>query len=600
MNQHSKSFHHVWRYPVRILLFILSVPLLMACGNLSGEPEIVRTFPTPMRITSDLFPNEAPDLELGETLFAANCVPCHGSFGQGDGELVQSGQVANPGDFTDAENAADQSPLDYFRIITNGKLGSLMLPWSDRLSNIERWALALYTYALHYQLEQTGEEDHPDLLAALADRFGDLTEPQSLIDVSDKEMIDVLKTVDPDVIETAARATVAKARARLFDADTMATVLEQSETAEPQTEETITVSGQIDNDTAGGVVPEDVTVQLDIFESETLEDATTLTTNIISDGDATAGYEFTDVPVRPQALYLVSVNYQGRNFATPFQVASGQSTVAIPVTIYEATTDPSVVSIDRVIIEVFGTGDVLEMRYEFVVSNHSDRMLIGDETLADGRQIALEFPLPPASVFVPDGTERFFFDEQDFVLYDTRALLPGEEQSIRFLTVVPYEQAAIIEFPVAYQFDGQAIVVMSTDSLTITSDQLMPIDQEAVEIESQAYANNLNLQPGDLLRFEVRGNIPAFGTSTDNTVTTSDNLLPVLLGGGAVILVLLAAAFWLARRSGTPRRADARVQALVREIERLDAEHEAGQINHDLYRQQRADLQAQLDAAIDG
>jgi mono/diheme cytochrome c family protein len=600
MNQH-RSLHYAYYRVISTILLLLIIPLLIGCGNLSGEPEIVRTFPTPMHIDNDSSPIDVPDLGLGKTLFAENCIPCHGTVGKGDGELVRSGQVPNPGDFTKVATAADQSPLDYFRTVTNGRLGSLMPPWGERLSEIERWAVAMYAYVLHYQSGELNANSDTALLTALADHYGDLAEPQSLINVSDSEMLDLLESTNPDVSDEVAHTIVANARAKLFGADAMINALEQqSETTQQQDEETVTLSGQIENGTAGGVVPENVTVQLDIFENETLEDATTFATDVISDGDATAGYEFTDIPVRPEALYLVSVNYQGRNFATPFQVASGQTTVEIPVTIYEATTDTSVVSIDRIIIEILGTGDVLEMRYEFVVSNDSDHMLISDETLADGRQIAMEFPLPPASVFVPDGTERFYFDEQDFVVYDTRALLPGEEQSIRFLALVPYQQAAIIEFPVVYSLDGQAIVILSTDSLAITSEQLIPIDQEAAGIEAKAYGNNVNLQPGELLRFEVHGNIPAFGTSTDNAVTTSDSLLPILLGGGLVILLLLVTAFWFARRSGNAGQPDARIRALVREIEQLDAEHEAGQINHDLYRQQRAELQAELDAAIDG
>ena len=43
-----------------------------------------------------------PDIAAGAQIFAQNCVRCHGAGGEGNGELVKSGQVPPPLSFTDA------------------------------------------------------------------------------------------------------------------------------------------------------------------------------------------------------------------------------------------------------------------------------------------------------------------------------------------------------------------------------------------------------------------------------------------------------------------------------------------------------------------
>ncbi|MEP7294502.1 MAG: c-type cytochrome, partial [Chloroflexota bacterium] len=143
--------------PVLTCLAILLVctALLAGCGGLAGEPRIVATLPpaTPLP-TAAPYPADYPDVALGAQIFAANCTRCHGADGKGNGELVQSGQVAKAADFTDPATSADQRPSDFYATITDGKIESLMPPWADALSDDERWAVALYSYTLLFTQEQ--------------------------------------------------------------------------------------------------------------------------------------------------------------------------------------------------------------------------------------------------------------------------------------------------------------------------------------------------------------------------------------------------------------------------------------------------------------
>ena len=120
----------------QIVLWLLLALVLAACGGLGGEPRIVATQLPPTAAPQDLgYPVEPPDLALGAALFAENCTACHGPRGQGNGELVASGQVPPPPDFTDPETAGALTPAEWFDVITHGRIEKRMPPWQDALTD---------------------------------------------------------------------------------------------------------------------------------------------------------------------------------------------------------------------------------------------------------------------------------------------------------------------------------------------------------------------------------------------------------------------------------------------------------------------------------
>ena len=131
----------------RVSLIAIAL-LLSSCSGLAGEPQIVSTQPPATATPALEPPTTPPDIALGAQVFAANCTRCHGASGKGDGELVQSGQVPSPGDFTNPATSGAQPPLGYYSVITNGNLDKLMPPWADALGEQERWSVALYAYTL--------------------------------------------------------------------------------------------------------------------------------------------------------------------------------------------------------------------------------------------------------------------------------------------------------------------------------------------------------------------------------------------------------------------------------------------------------------------
>ncbi|HEU4682318.1 MAG TPA: FTR1 family protein [Gemmatimonadales bacterium] len=98
-------------------------------------------------ITLDEIPSRPPSLARGAEVYQTNCASCHGTLGGGDGP-AGLGLDPRPADLTNATALADQSPLDYYRRITMGVIGTAMPAFELRLPPHDRWAVALYASLL--------------------------------------------------------------------------------------------------------------------------------------------------------------------------------------------------------------------------------------------------------------------------------------------------------------------------------------------------------------------------------------------------------------------------------------------------------------------
>jgi len=87
-------------------------------------------------------PRGAPDLRAASTLFAQQCVSCHGLTGQGDGPLAVS-MDPPPTDFTERTRYLNRTVMGLYNTITQGLDGTAMQAYTD-LDEAQRWALAFY------------------------------------------------------------------------------------------------------------------------------------------------------------------------------------------------------------------------------------------------------------------------------------------------------------------------------------------------------------------------------------------------------------------------------------------------------------------------
>jgi len=98
-------------------------------------------------VTLDELPAVTPSLSRGAEIYQANCAGCHGAVGRGDGAMA-AGLTPPPANLADGAALRNASPLDYFRRISIGTVGTAMPAFEGRLPPEDRWAAALYASVL--------------------------------------------------------------------------------------------------------------------------------------------------------------------------------------------------------------------------------------------------------------------------------------------------------------------------------------------------------------------------------------------------------------------------------------------------------------------
>jgi high-affinity iron transporter len=147
---------------------VARIDTVIALVNRTGEPDSVdahvqrltTTIAAELGIVLDQIPESAPSLARGAEVYHANCASCHGALGRADGPAAH-GLDPSPTNLADGTALKDQSPLDYYRRITIGVVGTAMPSFELRLPAQDRWAAALYATML--RLPQPSGEVPPAL-----------------------------------------------------------------------------------------------------------------------------------------------------------------------------------------------------------------------------------------------------------------------------------------------------------------------------------------------------------------------------------------------------------------------------------------------------
>jgi high-affinity iron transporter len=160
-------------------------------------------------VTLDEIPTRPPDLARGAAVYQSSCASCHGVAGAGDGPMA-AGLDPVPANLTDWKALSDQSPLDYYRRISIGVVGTAMPPFEDRLPAEDRWAVALYASLL--RLPAPAGEPPPALTAfATTGRMTD-TEVLGALGTEDLTRLASVRSVQADAARDASAEVLARVR----------------------------------------------------------------------------------------------------------------------------------------------------------------------------------------------------------------------------------------------------------------------------------------------------------------------------------------------------------------------------------------------------
>jgi high-affinity iron transporter len=167
-------------------------------------------------VTLEEIPTATPSLTRGAEVYQANCAGCHGALGRGDGPAGRA-LDPSPADLTDAAALQDRSPLDYYRRISIGVVGTSMPAYEARLPVQDRWAAALYASVLRLPpasgevpsalqpFTTTGRMSDAELLKTLASSDTDPALAQ----------VAAVRSFQPDATANAAGLVFAQVRAQL-------------------------------------------------------------------------------------------------------------------------------------------------------------------------------------------------------------------------------------------------------------------------------------------------------------------------------------------------------------------------------------------------
>ncbi|MFN8376404.1 MAG: c-type cytochrome [Anaerolineae bacterium] len=612
--------------------------LASACSGLAGEPQIVSTLPPqPTSLPISTQPQQAPDVLLGAQVFAENCTRCHGVTGLGDGELVQSGQVTIIVDFSNRATMAGESPANYFSIITEGRLQTLMPPWGDSLSEAERWSAALYVYTLHYTPDmlaqgQTLWENNcvrchgadgqgapdgrplPDLSAVSDDEavatvasgldqdrmpaFGqDLSVDEQYAVVAYARTLGLANfSGHPLVVQQPVATEDVASAAEPNATQDVASVPEPNATQEVSTAATGTITGRVLNGTAGGVVPPSLPVTLHIVDAD-FNEVTFDTT-----ADATGAYQFENVQFLPDSQYLVTASYNDVSFVSevvPIDPASG--IMDIPVTVYELGADASAIHVDTIMTQVIANESEMQLVQITNFVNTSDRVFVNR---ANGTQTSVGIAVPAGATYLDMMGTSYAVSADGTLVMDSEPIVPGSSHLMHALFSMPYTNPRSIQQTMYYAFTGQAEVLLATQGLSFSGDGW--IAQGARTFGNSvmpSFGADLEIPAGQTLNFTISGT-PASDTTaaTTTTQTTMVNPLAYVLIGIGIGAILVAGGLYISERRSLGRKS-APVAALssndlLKQIADLDLQHQEGKLDRKTYEQKRAELKAQLTAQL--
>lgn len=621
---------------------ILLLVLLTSCASLSEDitpPPGAQMPAQPQASPTEelpVFPMLPPDPTRGEAIYTEKCAPCHGITGLGDGPDASA--LPNPVPPLGSPDLARQSaPADWYLMVSNGNLDRYMPPFKS-LTVPERWDVIAYAYSLSMASEQLqrGQElytkncvdCHGESGQGDGRKTGELS--ASPVDFTDQSFMGMMTAADlfntitsgeaemhafGDLPEEERWALTAYLRSLTFASPEVESALEAggsdatpagTETPEStpqpvQTEEAVateqpgTILVEVGNG-SGGDPPIGGEVILHGYDGmeETFTEATTLP----DDGFAV----FEEIPMPTGRVFLATIEYDGIAYGSNIiQIGEKPTEELLGITVFDATTDTSVLTIERAhIFFEFVAPDKVQVIELVLLSNNSAQTV----TSEDGEPVVVfELPVGATNLEVQESMQLQLIPAGNLLgIGDVR---PSTEPfDITFAFLMPYDKKKVdLTLPMPLDTNA-AIIIAPEEGVKLRSEQLQ--DGGSRDFQGVPYRtyNAAGLKAGESLQFSLSGT-PKFtsgaGASTTNTTTN------LIVGIGVFGVVLIATGVYLLNRDRQEdgEFVDETADAMIHEgcespedvmdaIIALDDLFKAGEIPEAAYQKRRAELKELL------
>jgi mono/diheme cytochrome c family protein len=582
------------------------------------------------------YPLVPPDPNQGAIIYAEKCTPCHGDTGKGDGP--QASQLPNPvPPIGSLEVARQASPSEWYQIVTHGNLERFMPGFTNSLNDRQRWDVVAYVYSLStseetlaegeaiYQLECAGCHgtqglgDGPES-TGLGIQPPSFQDKPRMAQQSATDLFQVISSGSGQVMPAFAErlsedqrwSVAAYVQAYSIRPGTTGGLQASAgttpeppsvngpEASRPETSQvestTWSVEGEVIN-RSQGEVPSGATVTLHGFDG--MQETYTETTTVQSDGK----YRFEDIQILPGRVFFTTINYDGMVFNSEIaHSASDTGEIALPIMIYDSTSDTSALHIERMhVFFDFSQPGSVQVAELFIISNPGDKVV----TASQPGQPVIHFALPEGATGLQfqEGNpgERYIQTSNGFG--DTLSVYPGSgEHQILFAFQLPYERRLDVELPMPLPVSA-AVVMMPEAGIKIQSDQLQDSGERSIQgMNFRLYAAN-NLNAGETLNVRLSGRP---NTNQAAGLISGSSTSDLLFGMGAFGIALILAGVWFYRMRLKQNDTDDEnpeveinpalndKESLIDAIIALDDLYRSGQLPEAPYRQRRDELKALL------
>jgi len=367
------------------------------------------------------------------------------------------------------------------------------------------------------------------------------------------------------------------------------------------------VIGQIVNGTEGGAVPESLAVMLHAWD----DNSETVMLEGVSDSSGV--FRFDGVPMKDGWVFAAMLSYNDLSFFSDRgPVTADTQEILLPLQIYETASDASPVRLSQLhTFFDFGPGEVL-ITEVYVLSNPTDRAILGGLQLADGKTGTLQFMLPAEAnkvKFESDDNSRFVITPYGFA--DTGAVLPGESSTKAIVSyTLPYVSGMTFTHAVNYPVEMMSAITSADSGVMLAgnglseptrrefdSGEVLDVYSAKPLAASESLAFTLTGEPQFRVAEGLSGTMADSGTRVPNTPA---NRWGIPVAGGILGLAMVGAGVWLWRRgrmpeeeAAAPSHSENEWSNVLQAIAGLDEAHERGEVAEAEFQSRRADLRAQ-------
>jgi hypothetical protein len=322
------------------------------------------------------------------------------------------------------------------------------------------------------------------------------------------------------------------------------------------------------------------------------------------DGNA----RFSDIDRSPGLVYIASSVHLGvRYFADPVSVFDGVEQ-PVHVTVYELTSDPSVIRIsgdNMVILGPDGEGGTINVMQVTTVQNVSDRTFVGDRGAES--TIALRLPLPDQAFDVEamHAPGSILVDPESSDLYSTLPTLPGRDDLI-FTYRLLYRNGQYL-LTKTYAYPAEVVRLLIPEGISSELDQSW-VSSGGTEVAGVAY------ETFELVTTDTPGFLTVTALLTGLPVSSGDRSKDlerwfrygaIGVGSLAVLGALGYGFIWSRTRRDEPKPElnslwGESESSIVDALTDLDADFDAGSMTEDAYRTARAEHVQTLRRQLEG